>query len=249
MKSCIYKGLVNHRRFMPRVHEFNYSLFMMYVDLDELDSLFRTTKFWSVEKANLASFRRIDHYGDSNISLKDSIRELVFSKTGIQSNGPIRLLTHFRYFGYIFNPLCLYFCYDESDENVQFVVAEVMNTPWREQHCYVLSNVNSESDKFQFSHQKEFHVSPFMDLDMQYEWNIQCPGDALNVQLVNWKNEKKLFNASMFMRKVEINNNSLNNAMLSFPLMTAKVTASIYLEALKLWLKRIQFVSHPNHKV
>jgi len=249
MKSCIYKGLVKHQRFLPRLHEFSYSLFMMYIDLDELDTLFNGSKFWSIERSNLAAFKRIDHHGNADTPLKDSIRELVLQKTGKHSKGPIRLLTHFRYFGYVFNPLSLFFCYDEKDEKVEFVVAEVMNTPWREQHCYVLSNIDSATEKFQFSHQKEFHVSPFMDLDMRYDWNIRFPGHNLNVQLSNWKNEKKLFDAVIGMKKIEINNKNLKNVLLNFPLMTVKVTASIYFEAFKLWMKRIQYVPHPDHKV
>ena len=130
MNSCIYKGRVSHHRHVPRAHSFNYSLFMMYVDLEELPTLFNKHLLWAANKPNLASFHRDDHHGNK-LNLDESIRSLVFEKTGEQPLGPIRLLTHFRYFGYVFNPLSMYFCYDETGDKISHIVAEVMNTPWK----------------------------------------------------------------------------------------------------------------------
>lgn len=247
MKSCIYKGRVKHQRFEPRSHEFTYSLFMMYVDLDELPMLFKPHLLWTVNTPGVASFYRKDHFGDPKRTLSDSIRELVYEKTGHRPCGPIRLLTHFRYFGYVFNPLSLYFCFDEQDLKVEHVVAEVMNTPWREQHCYVLSNYQSNLRSFTSSHQKEFHVSPFMDLSMEYRWKIQIPNTSLNVQIENWRDNKKVFDAAIDLQKTEISSTNLSNVLLNFPLMTLKVISAIHFEALKLWMKGIAYVPHPKH--
>ena len=247
MKSCIYKGQVKHQRFEQRVHEFTYSLFMMYVDLNELPALFKPYKLWSVDAPGWASFLRKDHVGDPQDTLSNSIRALVYEKTGHRASGPIRLLTHFRYFGYVFNPLSLYFCYDEDDSKVEHVVAEVSNTPWKEQHCYVLSNNLNESHHFSTSHQKEFHVSPFMDLNMEYRWKIQIPDKCLNVQIENWKEDKKIFDAVIDLQKIEINPTNLRHVLINFPLMTLKVTSAIHFEALKLWLKGVTYVPHPKH--
>lgn len=247
MKSCIYKGQVKHQRFQPRVHEFTYSLFMMYVDLNELPMLFKPYKLWSVDDPGVASFMRKDHVGDPQDALSNSIRALVYEKTGHRANGPIRLLTHFRYFGYVFNPLSLYFCYDEDDSNVEYVVAEVSNTPWKEKHCYVLSNKLNEPHRFSTSHQKEFHVSPFMDLNMEYRWNIQIPDKCLNVQIENWKEDRKIFDAVIDLQRTEINPTNLRHVLINFPLMTLKVTSAIHFEALKLWLKGVTYVPHPKH--
>ena len=247
MKSCIYKGRVKHQRFEPRSHEFTYSLFMMYVDLDELLMLFKPHLLWTVNRPGVASFYRKDHFGDPKRTLSNSIRELVYEKTGDRPCGPIRLLTHFRYFGYVFNPLSLYFCFDEQDSKVEHVVAEVMNTPWREQHCYVLSNYQNNLRSFTSSHQKEFHVSPFMDLSMEYRWKIQIPNTSLNVQIENWQDNKKVFDAAIDLQKTEISSTNLSNVLLNFPLMTLKVISAIHFEALKLWMKGITYIPHPKH--
>ena len=247
MKSCIYKGQVKHQRFKPRMHEFTYSLFMMYVDLNELPNIFKPNWLWSVNVPGVASFHRKDHYGDPSVTLSDSIRNLVSEKTGHRPKGPIRLLTHFRYFGYVFNPLSLYFCYDEFDSTVEYVVAEVMNTPWKEQYCYVLSNDQNDTKCLSISHPKEFHVSPFMDLNMEYRWNIQFPNKSLNVQIENWQGDKKIFCAAIDLQKTEISSTNLKNVLLQFPIMTLKVISAIHFEALKLWIKGNVYVPHPKH--
>lgn len=247
MKSCIYKGRVKHQRFKTCFHEFTYSLFMMYVDLDELPKIFKPYSLWSVNTPGIASFRREDHYGDPQDTLSDSIRTLIHEKTGHQTTGPIRLLTHFRYFGYIFNPLSLYFCYDESDSIVEHVVAEVMNTPWKEQHCYVLSNSQKNTSSFTSAHHKEFHVSPFMNLDMEYRWEVQIPNNNLQVQIENWQKDKKIFDAVINLQKTEFSSKNLKRVLLEFPLMTLKVVSAIHFEALKLWLKGVAYVPHPKH--
>ena len=247
MKSCIYKGQVKHQRIMPRIHEFTYSLFMMYVDLDKLPWLFTRYWMWSVNTSGVASFHRKDHVGDPQDTLSDSIRTLVCEKTGHRPTGPIRLLTHFRYLGYVFNPLSLYFCYDETDSIVEHVVAEVMNTPWKEQHCYVLSNYQNEINCFTSAHPKEFHVSPFMQLNMEYRWKIQIPNKSLQVQIENWQEDKKIFGAVIDLQKTEVSSKNLASVLLNYPLMTLKVVSAIHFEAIKLWMKGVTYVPHPKH--
>lgn len=248
MNSCIYKGQVRHQRYTSSGHSFMYSMYMMYVDLDELPTLFDSYLLWGVDKYRPAAIFRKDHYGENDSSLAESIRALVYQETEFELKGPIRLLTHFRNFGYVFNPLSLYFCFDEKGEKVEKVVAEVMNTPWREQHCYVLSNNNDMSNVFSYSHAKQFHVSPFMNLDMQYRWSIQTPDNDLNVKIENWQQGKKIFDASVFMKKIEISRTSLNKVLFMFPLMTLKVISAIYLQAFKLWMKGNVYVPYPKHR-
>ena len=137
--SCIYEGLVHHRRREPIEHSFSYPLFMMFLDLEELPHLFQDRWLWGYESRTAAVFRRADHFGDPNVPLAQSVRELVIEKTGSAPDGPIRLLAHLRYFGVCFNPISVYFCYDRTAQYVEHIVAEVSNTPWLERHCYVLS--------------------------------------------------------------------------------------------------------------
>src|SRR5688572_22693778 len=168
MNSCIYRGKVRHRRYTPRENSFNYSLFMMYLDLDELPTLFKHYPLWSARRFALAWFRRKDYLFRPNIPLAEEVREIVYRETRRKHKGPIRMLTHLRYFGYCFNPITLYYCFDSAGAQVEYIVAEVRNTPWNERHCYVLSVDRKEaaSGKFSFRHAKAFHVSPFMKMDM-----------------------------------------------------------------------------------
>lgn len=245
MKSCIYKGRVSHQRHVPRAHAFTYSLFMMYVDLDELPTLFNKHSLWAVNKPNVASFHRNDHHG-KDMPLVDSIRALVLEQTGEKPEGPVRLLTHFRYFGYVFNPLSMYFCFDTSGEKVTHIVAEVMNTPWKEQHCYVLSN-DQRDQVISANHNKEFHVSPFMNMDMEYHWSIHTPDEHMKISIENKSDNKTIFDANMYLKKIEFTSANLRSVLINFPLMTLKVTAMIHFEALKLWIKGIQYIPHPKN--
>ena len=138
MQSCIYEGRVKHSRKKPVAHSFAYRIFYMYLDLAELDSVFRGRWFWSACRRALARFRREDHVGPVDEPLDQTIRCLVKDETGAEPTGPIRLLTHLSYFGYCFNPVSFYYCYDSTGEEVETVVAEVSNTPWGERCCYVL---------------------------------------------------------------------------------------------------------------
>ncbi len=250
MKSCIYKGRVSHRRFTPTPHEFRYSLFMMYLDLEELPNLFDRFLLWSVQRSNIASFRREDHLGDASRSLIDAVRDRVEVETGSRPVGPIRLLTHLRYFGLGFNPVSFYYCFDALDEKVEAILCEVNNTPWGEQHLYVLAENRNEgtSGRKLFRRQKEFHVSPYMPMDMDYEWRFATPDESLGVHMENYRDGEKVFDATLALRRAPINSLQLARALVQFPWVTGKVVAGIYFEALRLWLKKTPIYSHPDHK-
>lgn len=158
MHSCLYDGWVRHRRFAPRAHAFRYRLFMAYLDLTELDRVFRGRWFWSTRRPALAWFRRADYLGDPSVPLDQAVRDCVERNTGVRPRGPIRLLTHLRYFGYVFNPVSFYYCFDTADTRVETIVAEITNTPWGERHAYVLSARGEQPLRFRFG--KAFHVSP-----------------------------------------------------------------------------------------
>ncbi|MEM9690015.1 MAG: DUF1365 domain-containing protein, partial [Pseudomonadota bacterium] len=174
MKSCIYEGQVKHSRRMPRPHKFRYRLFFTYLDLAELNSVFKRRWFWSTTGPAVARFRREDHLGDSSIPLDTAVRDFVENETGERPLGPIRLLTHLSYFGFCFNPVSFYYCFDDDGETVNTIVAEVSNTPWGEMDIYVLpesANVAAGKTK-RFRPAKKMHVSPFMPMDMDYDWSF-----------------------------------------------------------------------------
>ncbi len=248
MNSALYCGEVRHRRLSPVGNEFAYRLFQVYLDLDELDQVFRGRWLWSTTTPNLAWFRRADHLGDPATPLADAVRDLVESRTGRRPQGPIRLLTHLRYFGYVMNPVSFYYCCDAADKHVETIVAEVHNTPWGERHCYVLSeSLNSGSDaKKLYRFEKEFHVSPFMGMRQDYAWRFNQPGAALAVHMDNFERKGKLFDATLTLERREITGFELARALLLYPFMTAKVIAAIYWQALKLRLKGAPVHSHPK---
>lgn len=246
--SCLYVGRVRHRRFSPTENTFRYKLYMVYLDLAELDTVFQRRWLWSVESRNMASFRRSDHYGDTSVTLDESIRNLVEQKTGTRPAGPIRLLTHLRYFGYIFNPVSFYYCFDQDGSTLRTIVAEVHNTPWNEQHCYVLpagENIGTPQ-RWRFQFAKDFHVSPFMQMEIDYDWWFGIPGRKLPVHMVNFSEGRRVFDATMELERRPITGASLARTLLAFPWMTGKVIMAIYYQALRLWLKRTPFHSHPR---
>ena len=256
MHSALYTGWVNHRRRAPRVHAFRFPLFMVLLDLAELDRVFRGRWLWSVERRNVASFRRADHFGDQAVPLDKSVRDLVERASGRRPQGPIRLLTHLRYFGYCFNPVSFYYCYDAAGQAIESVVAEVNNTPWGERHCYLLDGAAvptpspAESPAVpalqRWRSDKQLHVSPFMPMDLQYEWALAVPAERLAVQMRCTRNSELLFDAALALRRKPLNGRAMAATLLRFPFMTAQVVAAIHWQALRLWLKRVPYIPHPT---
>jgi len=243
MHSCIYEGQVNHRRFSPRSHEFSYGLFMMFIDLDETKEIFKSRWLWSDKSMAPVRLKRSDYIGDESVSIKDAVKDKVLKETGDSVNGSIRMLTHLRYFGYVFNPVTFYYCYNKDNENVDYIVAEITNTPWKERHSYVLK---VKDNGFKFNFDKDFHVSPFLPMDMNYFWGFSLPQDNLNVYMKNTKNNEKVFDASLNLQRKEMTAYQCARILVVYPLMTVKVIVGIYWQALKLYLKKVPVYDHVN---
>lgn len=248
MNSCLYRGIVTHRRSAPVGHAFTYRLFMMYLDLSELAEVFGPRWFWSARRPAPAWFRRADFLGDPAVPLDQAVRDLVAERTGHRPIGPIRLLTHLRYYGLVMNPVSFYYCFDRAGTAVQTIVAEITNTPWGERHAYVLAaNRTGPSDgDLESSLAKAFHVSPFMPMDMEYRWQFSPPGRRLTVHMNNLTRGGKVFDAALALKREPITSRSLAAALIRYPWMTAAVAVGIYWQALRLWFKGVPFHPHPK---
>lgn len=242
--SAIYEGRVRHRRMAERAHEFDYDLFMMYVDLDEVEALCALSPFWSTRRFAPAWFRRRDFLPDRPGGLRAAVLDALGEKGADNRDiGPIRVLTHLRYWGLSFNPISIYYCFAPDGITLRHALLEVHNTPWNERHLYLLGADDQPFREAALA--KDFHVSPFMPMDMQYAFRFNTPGERLSFHMENHRDGAKAFDATLSLQRREISGAALNAILLRYPAMTLSVVAGIYWQALRLLLKGVRFHAHP----
>ena len=237
--SFIYTGTVIHKRFKPKIHSFNYKVFSLLIDLSELDLLDKNLKLFSYNKFNIISFYNKDHGPRDGSSLKNWVIDNL-EKNHIKTNGiQIKLLCYPRIFGYVFNPLSVFYVYDKNKDLIS-ILYEVKNT-FGEQHTYVFKS-KKDQNLIQHVCKKKFHVSPFIEMNCVYFFRLLKPGNKISVIIDQNDKEGRILYASQEGVKSELNNNTLIKTYLKHPLMTFKIILAIHFEAFKLWTKGIKYI-------
>lgn len=245
--SVLFTGTLRHRRFTPSPHQFTYRLFMFCLDINTIAHSLQHIKYASFEKFNWFSFRRKNYLSQPDVALDDYARQVVQQKLNLYPQGKIFLLTQLSCLGYCFNPISIYFIFDKANQYLEYLLLEVTNTPWGEKHNYVLQSMEkSKNSVYHYEFEKELHVSPFMAMNYKYQVTIKLTEQKIIVQMENHKNGNKDFDATLTLDAVPKKGNSFKAIFIRFPLITYKVSAAIYWQALKLWLKKVPVYFHPN---
>lgn len=236
--SCIYEGVIRHRRREPR-RSFEHRIALFYLDLDELPRLLGGRLL--ARRPGALRFRRRDYLGDRAVPLDSSVRDVVETSTGVRPEGHIRVLTQVRSFGHCFNPVSFYYCFDAAGR-AQAVVAEVTNTPWGERHAYVLPGDGGEVD-----FDKVLHVSPFMGMQQRYHARAGTPGERLVVHIESrGPGASPTFDATLALRRRELTRRSAARLTARYPLANVRVLALIYSQALQLKVADAPVFRHPR---
>lgn len=256
LRSQWLEGTVRHRRLAPVGHQFRYDTGMLAVDLSEWESVTGISRWFSLERFNWMSLKRSDYMPSRSGSLEQAVRDQVEEATGWRPDGPVELITHPRYLGYVFNPVSFYFCYNAganptAGDLPAVILAEITNTPWHQRHIYCLECDHPETSPsgwqtLRFGFDKRFHVSPFNPMDQQYRWTFSFRGDELRIHMNVLGKEKKEFDATLVVQRVPLARKTLNKALRAFPVESLKVVAGIYWHALRLKLKGARFYSNPD---
>ena len=239
MTSSIYNGTVIHKRFKPKTHYFKYSVFSLLIDLSELETLDKKIKFFSFNKFNLISFFEKDHGSRDGSSLIKWVKKNLYENNIQYNNITIKLLCYPRIFGYVFNPLSVFFIYDNNEKLIS-ILYEVKNT-FGEQHTYIFK-VENDSKLFQHNCAKKFHVSPFIEMNCNYFFKILKPGEKISIIIDQYQINEKILYASQDGNRANLNSKELLKSYLKHPLMTFKIISAIHYEAFKLWTKGVRFI-------
>ena len=255
----LFKGFVTHTRTSPTLHRFKYSFFQIWLDVENTTLVDNISRLWSSKKTNLVRFNRKNYLPNNEnetLTLHQSICKKIQQQTGKEFQGKAYLLASLSYWGYCYNPVSFYICYNHNDE-LEFILSEIHNTPWGERFTYVhdiVSNVNKASsqdenkasDKLQFKFDKQFHVSPFMPMDLKYDWQFQIGKKKILISMNLHQQKKTIFNTTLNLQGEELTQTKANQLPFYYPFMCFKVLFAIYWNALRLWAKGITFFGHPN---
>ena len=238
MTSSIYNGTVIHKRFKPKIHFFKYKVFSLLIDLSELNFLDKNISFFSYNKFNLISFFDKDHGERNGTSLIEWVKKNLKENEINHENIKIKLLCYPRILGYVFNPLSVFYVYNNKEELIS-ILYEVKNT-FGEQHTYIFKVEND--NLLQHNCEKKFHVSPFIEMNCNYFFRILKPSEKISVIIDQYQSNEKILFASQDGKRADLTSAELMKSYLKHPLMTFKIISAIHFEAFKLWAKGIKFI-------
>ena len=238
MISSIYNGTVVHKRFKPRIHFFRYKVFSLLIDLSELSTLDKKINFFSYNRFNLISFFDKDHGERDGTSLIEWVKKNLRENNIDAEEIKIKLLCYPRILGYVFNPLSVFYIYNNNEKLIS-ILYEVKNT-FGEQHTYIFKIEND--NLLQHNCEKKFHVSPFIEMNCNYFFRILKPSEKISVIIDQYQSNEKILFASQDGIRADLTSAELIKSYLKHPLMTFKIISAIHFEAFKLWTKGIKFI-------
>lgn len=244
LQSAVYEGILCHRRFGPGpVREFSYRVAVPLLYLDEIDAVTRLHPLWSSRRPAPVWFRRGDYLGEGVAKpLDQAVRDVVEERLQFRPVGPVAMLANVRTWGWLFNPISMYFCTGADGHAVEALVAEVENTPWHERHCYAVG----PPGRHRFA--KVMHVSPFLPMDVEYQLSYTTPADRLLVRLGVLRGDQRLFAVTLSLRRRALSRQALSQLLWHNPAPTLRVSTGIYAQAIRLGLCRAPFYPHPARR-
>lgn len=242
-QSRLYVGTVSHRRFRPARHRLRYRMYWMLFDIDEIDALAENLRWFSRNRFNLVSFFDRDH-GPGNGQPVRTYVEAALGRAGISADGgAIRLLCIPRIFGYTFNPISVFFCHGK-DGALRAMLYEVHNT-FGQRHAYLIPAAGEDGTPLRQRAQKRFYVSPFMGMDMRYEFSVLPPDDRVAIAIKGADGDGPLIAATLVGQARRLTDRALLRVLVTHPLLTFKVISAIHWNALLLWLKGVRLRERP----
>jgi DUF1365 family protein len=241
--TAIYHGTVRHRRRVETDHDFTPKLFLAYLDVDALPGSLDRVPFWSARRWAPIRFRRRDFFDGGTRPLGSAVRDLVEERLGRRPQGPIYLLAHLRTFGWLFNPLAVYYLWSDRGDDLDAVVLEVSNTPWGERCWYVFDARDGITSA---AAPKSMHVSPFLPMDISYRVTWTVPGTLLSLRIEVEHDGARIFDAHLALRRAALDRRNAIGMPVRHPLAPLRGSIGIYREALLLFRKRLPLYRHPR---
>lgn len=242
---AIYEGTVRHRRLTPTAREFAPRLFLTYLDVDALPGSLDSLPLWSGRRRAAVRFRRHDFFDGADRPLGDAVRDLVEHRLGRRPQGPVFLLAQLRTFGWLFNPLAVYYCWNDDGRVLDAIVLEVTNTPWGERHWYVFDARRGHGARSA----KAMHVSPFLPMDVDYRVSWTAPGEDLCLDINVARGDTTLFSAGLALRRAVLDRRRAVAVLVRYPLAPLRVSLAIYRKALAVLFARVPLYRHPRRQV